>query len=123
MDDESLSGQLDETAFHHGLFDDRQVFKQPALQNVIPDVARRHQHQAQGAAGDYMGVDEVGILRDDGPPFPVRERNDVAIWRSVAGGEIERVDSIVPRRNQAPRRRRGSIASRRNLMRPAAGCA
>ena len=42
MDDESLSSELDEATFHQGLFDDRQVFKQAALESIVPDVARRN---------------------------------------------------------------------------------
>ena len=61
------------------------------------------QHQAGRAAGDHMGTDKVRVLRNDGTRVPIRELDNVAVWCAVAGRKIQGVDSVVPRRDQAPR--------------------
>ena len=50
-----------------------------------------------------MGTDKVRVLRNDGTRVPIRDRDSVAVWCSVAERKIERVDGVVPRRDEAPR--------------------
>lgn len=65
---------------------DHQRFQFP-----VADISSRDEQSLRWMAGKDMGVDEVDILGNHDPPFPVGQSNDLGIACPIRIGQVEGV--------------------------------